>query len=158
LVQTTFLAHPQRNLIGFATDIENLRAKEAEEFFRKYYVPSNMVMVLAGDVDPKEVKRLADQYFSALPSGPAPPRVITEEPKQEGERRGTVETETQPLLFMTYKRPPSTDPDDAPLTVLASALSSGRTSVLYKELVEQKKLSVQVVAADSFMGNKFTGA
>jgi len=158
LLQTTFLAHPQRNFIGFGSDIENLRAKDAERFFREYYVPSNMVVSIAGDVDPKEVKRLADQYFSALPSGPTPPRVITAEPKQEGERRSVIETESQPILFVTYKRPPSTDPEDAPLTVLAGALSFGRTGVLHKEMVEQKKLSLQTGADSSFIGNKFDGA
>jgi len=158
LLQTTFLAHPQRSLIGWASDIENLRAKEAEEFFRKYYVPSNMVMVIAGDVDPKEAKRLADQYFSSLPSGPMPPRVITDEPKQEGERRAVIETESQPMLYLGYKRPNAFHPDDAPLAVLASALSSGRTGVIYKEMVEQKKLALFAAASSNFIGEKYPGA
>jgi predicted Zn-dependent peptidase len=158
LLQTTFLAHPQRNLVGFGSDIENLRAKDAETFFQKYYAPSNMVMVVAGDVDPKEVKRLADQYFSALPSGPTPPRVITQEPKQEGERRSYIETESQPILFMAYKRPPSTDPEDAALSVLAGALSYGRTGAIYKEMVEQKKIALEAGADDNMLGHKFIGA
>ncbi len=158
LLQTTFLAHPQRNIIGWASDIENLRAKEALDFFRKYYVPSNMVMVIAGDVDPKEAKRLADQYFSSLPAGPPPPRVITEEPKQEGERRAAIDTESQPMLFMAYKRPNGFHPDDAPLAVLASALASGRTGVIYKELVEQKKLALFAAATSNFIGEKYPGA
>ncbi|HUQ93177.1 MAG TPA: pitrilysin family protein [Bryobacteraceae bacterium] len=157
LLTTSFLAHPQRQIIGWASDIENLRAKDAEELFRKYYVPQNMVMVLAGDVDPQEVKRLADQYYSTLPSGPPPPRVITEEPKQEGERRIAVETPSQPILMMSYKRPDGMHPDDAPLTVLASALASGRTGVLYKEMVEQKKISLAAFASANFIGNKFPG-
>lgn len=157
LLQTSFLAHPQRSLIGWASDIENLRAKEADEFFKKYYVPSNMVAVVAGDVDPKEVRRLADQYFAALPKGPPPPRVITEEPKQEGERRTVVETESQPFLLMGYKRPTGLHPDDAALTVLGGALSSGRTGVMYKEMVEKKKLALAAIAAANFLGDKYPG-
>lgn len=157
LLQTAFLAHPQRSLIGWASDIENLRAKEAQEFFRKYYVPSNMVMVLSGDVDPNEAKRLADKYFSAMPAGPPPPRVITEEPKQEGERRSVIETEAQPMLWMAYKRPNGLHPDDIPLSVLASALSSGRTGVMYKEMVEQKKLALFAGVFGNFLSEKYPG-
>lgn len=158
LLQTTFLSHPQRNIIGWASDIENLRANAAQEFFRKYYVPSNMVMVIAGDVDPKEAKRLADQYFSSLPAGPAPPRVITVEGPQEGERRAVIDTESQPMLFVTYKRPNAFHPDDAPLAVLAGSLASGRTGVIYKEMVEQKKLALFATADSNFIGEKFPGA
>jgi predicted Zn-dependent peptidase len=155
LLTTAFIAHPQRSLIGWASDIENLRAKDAQEFYKKYYVPSNMVISIAGDVDPQEIKRLADQYFSALPAGPNPPRVVTEEPVQTGERRVSVESPSQPILFMGYKRPGPTSPDSAPLSVLAGALSSGRTGILYKEMVEQKKLALAAGAGASFFGSKY---
>ncbi|MBI3210944.1 MAG: insulinase family protein [Candidatus Solibacter usitatus] len=157
LLQTSYIAHPQRSLIGWASDIESLRAKDSEAFFKMHYVPSNMVMVLAGDVDPKEVKRMADQYFSALPSGVMPPAIITREPKQEGERRVAIESAAQPMIFMGFKRPDGIHHDAAALTVLASALSSGRTGILYKELVEEKKLSLVAVASQNFLTNKFPG-
>lgn len=157
LLQTSFLAHPQRSLIGWATDIENLRASEADVFFKKYYTPGNMVMVLSGDVDPKEVRRLADIYFAPLPAGPPPPRILTEEPKQEGERRTIIETEAQPFLWMAYKRPTGIHPDDAALNVLASALSSGRTGVMYKEMVEERKLALGAAVFSNFLSEKYPG-
>lgn len=157
LQMTAFLAHPQRTLIGFSSDIESLRAKDSEAFFKQYYVPSNMVMVLAGDVNPTEAKRLADTYFGAMAAGVTPPRVITEEPKQEGERRIAIETPSQPLIFFGYKRPAATHPDDAALNVLSSALSSGRTGTLYKELVEQKKIALAAIAAPNFTSQKYPG-
>jgi len=157
LMTTSYLAHPQRQIVGWASDIENLRAKDSAAFFRQYYVPSNMVMVIAGDVEPAEMKRLAGQYFSPMRTGPAPPRVITEEPRQEGERRSFIDTPSQPMLLMGYKRPPGTDPDDAPLTVLAGALASGRTGILYKELVEQKRIALAAAASENFSGNKYPG-
>ncbi|MDX1984878.1 MAG: pitrilysin family protein [Bryobacteraceae bacterium] len=157
LQMSAFLAHPQRTLIGHASDIENLRARDAEAFFRQYYVPTNMVMVIAGDVDPKEARRLADTYFSAMPTGPTPPRVLTREPDQEGERRAAVETPSQPLIFFGYKRPASDHADDAALSVLSSALASGRTGVLYKELVEQKKIALAAFASANFISQKYPG-
>ncbi|MBI4902968.1 MAG: insulinase family protein [Acidobacteria bacterium] len=156
LLTTAFLAHPQRTLIGWASDIENLRARDAEALFKTYYVPSNMVMVLAGDVDPAEMKRLAQVYFGGIPAGPAPPRIITEEPKQEGERRTAVEAQAQPFVYIGYKRPEAGHADAAPLSVLAGAMS-GRAGILYKELVEEKKVSLVTFAADSFIGGKFQG-
>jgi predicted Zn-dependent peptidase len=116
-----------------------------------------MVVVIAGDVDPKEARRLAGTYFSALPAGPAPPRVITAEPIQEGERRVAIESPSQPLIFFGYKRPPTDHADDAALSVLASALASGRTGVLYREMVEQKKLSLGAVASANFISQKYPG-
>ncbi len=157
LMTAAFLAHPQRSVGGWASDIENLRAKEGEEFFRKYYVPSNLVAVVSGDVDPNEMKRLADQHFSKLASGPTPPRVITEEPRQEGERRITVESPGQPLIYMGYKRPATMHADNPALAILAGALSSGRTGVLYKEMVEKQKISLQAVAIPSFPTSKYPG-
>ncbi|MCS7026436.1 MAG: insulinase family protein [Bryobacteraceae bacterium] len=155
LLTTSFIAHPQRSLIGWASDIENLRAKHALEFYKKYYVPSNMVVAIAGDVDPAEIKRLADQYFSSLPSGPTPPRVITEEPPQTGERRVSVESPTQPVLYIGYKRPEPTSPDSPALAVLAGLLSQGRTGILYKELVERKKIALAAGASATFFGSKY---
>lgn len=155
LMTTAFIAHPQRSVIGWASDIENLRAKDAQAFYKQYYVPSNMVVAIAGDVDPQEMKKMADQYFSSLPSGPTPPRIITEEPVQNGERRVSIESPAQPILFTAYKRPDDASPDDAPLAVLSGALSSGRTGVLYKELVEDKKIALFAGASSSFFGGKF---
>ena len=75
LLATAFAAHPYRNMPGgWASDIENFRLTEAIAFYKKYYVPANITIGIAGDVDPKECRRLADKYFSILPSGPLPER------------------------------------------------------------------------------------
>jgi predicted Zn-dependent peptidase len=155
LMLAAFLAHPYRSLIGFGSDLENLRAGVAEEFFKKYYVPRNIVVAIAGDVKPGEVKRLADTYFASLPAGPAPPPVVTVEPKQEGERRVAVETPSQPFTFIGYKRPAETHPDDPVFDVIASILSSGRTGMLYKDMVRDKKLALAAGAGATFPGGKF---
>src|SRR5436190_7230065 len=71
LLGTAFIAHPYRvGPGGWASDIQNLRLTEAEQFYKTFYVPSNITIGIAGDVNPTEAKRLADKYFSQLPSRP----------------------------------------------------------------------------------------
>src|SRR5262249_21701920 len=112
LLATSFAAHPYRRMPGgWASDIEHLRRSEAEQFFRTYYVPANITIGIAGDAKPADAKRFADKYFAALPNRPLPPLVRTVEPKQEGPKHVAVESSSQPLLFITYKRPDQYDKD-----------------------------------------------
>lgn len=154
-IGTAYLAHPYRNLIGWASDIENLRAKDAEAFWRTYYVPNNITIAIAGDVNPAEVKRLANAYFASLPRGPQPPPVITQEPPQEGEKRVTVATPSQPYLMIGYKRPDQNHPDDPVLDVVAGLLSSGRTGLLYQDLVRDRQISLGAGAGANFPSAKY---
>lgn len=155
LLATAFLAHPYRILVGWASDIENLRARDAEQFHKTYYVPGNITVAIAGDVDPEEVRRLAEKYYGRLPAGPLPPRVITVEPPQEGERRIVVESPSQPILMIGYKRPDQRHADDPVFDVLAALLSSGRTGLMYKELVRDKKIALAAGAAAAIPSAKF---
>src|SRR5688572_11638535 len=104
LLSTAFMAHPYRNMIGWASEIEALRAKDAEQFFQKYYGPSNITAVVVGDVTPAEVRKMAEKYFGPIPARPSPPPVSIAEPKQEGEKRAVLESAAQPLLLIGYKR------------------------------------------------------
>ncbi len=156
MMTTAFAALPYRTLIGWASDIERLRAKDADAFHRKYYVPGNITIAIAGDIDPAEAKRLAAKYFASIPAGPLPEGIQTVEPKQEGEKRAAVETAAQPFLLIGYQRPSQRDKDDAVFDVLAAILSSGRTGLLYKELVRDKKISLGADVAASFPGSKYS--
>ncbi len=155
LLATAFLAHPYRILVGWASDIENLRTRDAEQFHKTYYVPANITIAIAGDVDPSEVKRLAEKYYGRLPKGPTPPRVVTAEPPQEGERRLVVESPSQPFLMIGYKRPDQRHADDPVFDVLAGLLSSGRTGLMYKELVRDKKIALAAGAAAAIPSAKY---
>ena len=139
---TAFVAHPYRNMIGWASDIENLRATDAEQFFKTHYVPGNITVSIAGDITPADAKKLAQKYFAPLPAGPPPRRLSIIEPKQEGEKRVTVETPAQPVLMIAYKRPSDLHKDDPVFDVLSGILSSGRTGILYKELVRDKQIAL----------------
>ena len=156
LLGTAFIAHPYRvGPGGWASDIENLRVSEAEQFYKTFYVPGNITIGIAGDVTPAEAKRLADKYFSQLPSRSLPPLITTVEPKQEGPKRVEVESPSQPLMFLGYKRPDQYDKDDAVFDVISTILTSGRTGVLYKDMVRDKKMAVAAVDAATFPGGKY---
>ena len=156
MLTMAFAAHPYRNMPGgWASDIENFRMPEAWAFFKKHYVPSNMAIGIAGDVDPKEVKRLAERYFGRLPVGPVPAPVRTVEPQQLGERRMGFKNKEQPLLLIAYKRPARTHKDAKTLDVLSDILANGRTSILYKEMVRDKQIALGSFAQSTFPGDKY---
>lgn len=155
LMATAFTAHPYRTLVGWASDIDNLRATDAAAFHSTYYVPGNITIAIAGDVDPNEVKRLANKYYARLPAAPTPPGVITVEPPQEGEKRVEVESPSQPFLLIAYKRPDQRHDDDPVFDVVRSILSSGRTGLLYKEMVRDAKISLAVGAYAVFPAAKY---
>src|SRR5258708_776113 len=158
LVATAFEAHPYHNMPGgWASDIENLRIPEALDFYKKYYVPANITLAIAGDVNPAECRRLAQKYFGIIPPGPLPGTMRTIEPPQTGPKRVAVESPSQPLMVIAYKRPDQYDKDDPVFDVLADILAGGRTGMLYTDLVRDKKISLGAFAEATFPGGKYPG-
>jgi predicted Zn-dependent peptidase len=156
LEATAFEAHPYRNGPGgWASDIENLRRTDALKFYKQYYVPSNITIGIAGDVNPAQCRRLADKYFAMIPAGPAPAALRTVEPPQSGPKRVAVESPSQPLMAIAYKRPDQYDKDDSVFDVLADILAGGRTGMLYTDLVRDKKISLGAFAEANFPGGKY---
>ncbi len=156
LGSTAFAAHPYKNSpAGWASDIESLRATDAEAFYKKYYGPSNLTIGIAGDVNPAEAKKLAEKYFGRIPARPTPPRVDTVEPVQSGEKRALVASPAQPFLVVAYKRPDQYSKDDAVLDVLEQILSGGRTSIIYKEMVRDKKIALGAASYATYPGGKY---
>ncbi len=156
LLATAFAAHPYRNPPGgWPSDIANLRRSDAKAFFEKYYVPGNMTMALVGDVNPAEAKRMAERYFGPLPAKPLPPIAHTEEPPQPGPKMTTVDSPTQPMAMVAFKRPAERDKDDPVFDMLQFILSTGRTGMLYKEMVEERRLSQAVQAVSTFPDGRY---
>jgi zinc protease len=144
-----FLAHPYSwSVIGNESDIKAWTQEDLEHYFHTYYAPNNAVSVIVGDVKADEVKKLATKYFGSIPKRALPPAVRTIEPPQRGERRVfvTKESATSPNLAIAYKIPQAGNPDYYALEVLQSVLAEGKTSRLYKALVE-KQLATQVSAS-----------
>ena len=151
-----FEAHPYHNPpVGWGSDIESFRLRDALDFYRKYYVPSNLSIAIVGDVDPKQARSLAERYFSIIPRGPNPPPVHTGEPPQSGARRSDVISSSQPVELIGYKRPDERSPDDSVFDVITEILSTGRTGLLYKELVRDKQLALDAGAESAFPGSKY---
>jgi predicted Zn-dependent peptidase len=152
----SFEAHPYHHSPGgWASDIESLRLGDAIKFYKEYYVPSNISMAIVGDVDPKQARALADKYFSLIPRSENPPPVNTVEPQQNGERRVEIDSQSQPIEIIGYKRPDQLSEDDPVFDVIEQVLSGGRTGTIYKELVRDRKMALQAGAASSFPGGKY---
>jgi predicted Zn-dependent peptidase len=148
-----FTAHPYAlPVIGHESDIKAWTQADLEHYFRTYYAPNNAVAVVVGDVKAAQVKQLATKYFGSIPKRALPPPVRTVEPPQTGERRVfiTKESATSVNLSVAYKVPANDSPDHYALDVLQSVLAGGKTSRLYKALVDTQ-LATQV-SADSIDG------
>ena len=151
-----YKAHPYgRSGIGWRSDLENITREAAERFFREFYTPRNLTAVLVGDVDPKEAIRLAELYFGRIPAGPLPEPLWTVEPEQEGERRGKVYAQSQPILLLGYHKPSIGHTDNAVLDAVQDVLAAGRTSRFYRSLVQDKKLAVAAGGFPGFPGEKY---
>jgi predicted Zn-dependent peptidase len=154
---SAYLAHPYGwPTAGWASDIEGLTVDDARSFFDLYYVPANITIAVVGDVDPGQVKNLAEAYFGRLPKRPLPPAVETVEPVQEGQRRVEVISEAQPIVLIGYKKPSKYHRDRAVFDVISSVLSGGRTSWFYKELVRDRQIALQAGGFPDYPGDKYT--
>jgi predicted Zn-dependent peptidase len=148
--------HPYGNpVVGWFSDIDATTMADAMRFYQTFYVPSNITIAIAGDVDPKRVRDLADKYFGDIPAGPPPPLMVTEPAPQRGERRFVMEDNSQPFMLMGYPTVASHHPDFQALNLLGNIISSGRTSRLYKRLVEKDQLALEVLALNGFPGTKY---
>ncbi len=156
LKSTAFTAHPYGiSIVGHASDIQNYSRDAAKAFYNKYYVPSNMILSIVGDVDPDEVFKLAEEYFGDIPYSPKPEAVATVEPEQKGERRAILEDPAQPFFAAAWHIPEYTHDDYPAIEALADYLGQGRTSLLYKNLVKEKKIAAQVGAFAGYPASKY---
>ncbi len=145
-----FREHPYHHpTIGWRSDIENTSIERLRAFYDTFYHPDNASLVLVGSFAREEAQRLVARHFGPLPrAGHAVPRVVTTEPRQEGERRFVVRRAGEVgWVALSWRTPEAASPDTHPLAVLADALAGGVTSRLYQRLVETGLcLEVQAVA------------
>jgi zinc protease len=132
LLATTYMASPYRRpIVGWMSDLDAMTPDDARDFYRKWYVPANAVIVVVGDVVPAQVKRLADQTYGKIPARAVPARKPRFEPQQAGVRRVELKAPAeQAYVSLAFKVPglrnleaPTQQDDDAlALTVLAAVL------------------------------------
>jgi len=156
LLTMSFKAHPYGvPTIGHMSDIMYYSREEARAFFDKYYGPENLTIAIVGDVQAKDVIKMAEEYFGRLEHRPKPDRIATIEPEQLGERRMIMEDPAQPVYLAGWKVPELTHPDRVALDMLMDHFGQGRTSMLYENLVKEKKIAIQVGAFSGFPGDKY---
>ena len=149
-----FRAHPYRHpTIGWLDDLRSMTRDDLYAHYRRFYIPNNATLVVAGDVDADEVFRRAESHFASIRQGPAPDRVRTSEPPQEEERRVVIEREGMTgYVKAVFHAPAATDSDFFAMLVLDAALTGAtgvnlwssfrvappqRRARLYTALVEQ---------------------
>jgi len=151
-----FQAHEyHRPTIGWMSDLNSFSATDAKKFFDEYYIPSNMVVTVVGDVKASETMPIIEKYFGRIPSRPQPDERTTTEPPQNAERRVVLQDTSQPLYLEGYHRPDYRSPDDAVYDAIADLMSSGRTSRLYRALVRDKRIAADSAGFTGLPGNKY---
>ena len=137
---TAYQAHPyHHSTIGWKSDIENVSTERLKEFYDVYYWPNNATVTIIGDFEKDNTLSLIDKYFGEhKKSSHEIPEVYTEEPKQEGPRRLVVKRSGQSgITAIAHKTPPGLDNDMYAIQVLGKILCDGKSSRLYKKIVDK---------------------
>ena len=145
----TFIYHPYHwTPIGFMDDIKNWTIEDIKDFHSTYYQPQNAIVVVAGDIKKDDVFSYVEKHFKDIKNKKEIPSSIhTVEPKQDGERRAIINKESNvQMLAMTYHIPNFEHEDQIALSALSQLLSSGKSSILQKVLVDEKRLANSVYA------------
>ena len=149
-----FEKHPYRHIpIG---EMDHLDAASLEEFIafnKKFYIPNNAVLVVAGDFEMKEAKKMVTDYFNEIPKGEEIEiQTFEETPITEPITAEAFDKNIQvPALFTAYRIPKKTSRDSRVLDMISTYLSDGKSSKLYRKLVDEKKMSLQVAAFNMSM-------
>ena len=143
---TAFQAHPYGwPVVGWASDIQAWTIDDLRSHFRMGYAPNNCTMVVVGDVEAAKVLQLAKRFMEPIPKQDPPPPVRTVEPEQLGERTVSVVKPAQlPMTMIAYHIPATSHADNPALQVLSTVLTDGRSSRLYRRLVDGDQLALSV--------------
>src|SRR5690606_15975478 len=127
--------------------IEEATMTDVRAFFDKYYIPNNAILVVAGDVQSEEVKRLANKWFGDIPARNKTVRDIPQEPKQTEARREEVHADVPvDSIYIAFHGPDRLSPDYAAMDLMSDILSRGNSSRLYRALVKDQPLFSEVNA------------
>jgi predicted Zn-dependent peptidase len=148
LFNNAYLYHPYHwTPIGFMNDIRTWTIDDIKEFHKTYYQPNNAILIVTGDVEPKEVFKRAKKAFGDIKNNGKIPKVKFIEPEQDGAKRVIVHKDSEvEMLAITFHIPNFKHKDQVTLSVMSEILFSGKSSRLYKELVDKKRLVNSVYA------------
>lgn len=151
LQSNLFTNHPYHwSTIGSMEDLNSAKLQEFQDFYKKFYVPNNAVLVVAGDFNKDETKKLILEYYGGIPKGTKYPKSFPQDEPITKEKEVTVtDANIQiPAYLFAYRAPSNKTKDSYALQMLSSYLSNGKSSVLYKKLVDTEKKALQVQAAN----------
>lgn len=158
LLGTVFRAHPYgKPVIGYDFDIKRITATDIEEFHKKFYVPSQLVVSISGDVSLDRDLATLEKYFGRIKVGPVPERPHAVEPPQGGQREVVLNERGSPQTMIAYRKPVYPDPEDPIISVMVEILAGSNLSPLNKALVEQQRVAVSVGASEA-PGNAYPNA
>lgn len=159
---TAFTLHPYRTpVLGWRHDVQGLTREQMVAYYDRYYGPNNATLVLVGDFDTDEALREIERHFGGLEPVALGEPPVPAEPVQEGERRVILQRPSaMPRLAMAFRQPAYGDPDLPAIEVLATLLAQGRSSRLYRRLVEELQIAGDVgtelfLATDPFLFTVF---
>jgi zinc protease len=140
--------HPYRwPVIGYMEDLTAASAEDVREFFRKYYAPQNASLVVAGDIDPVEARKKIEYWFADVQPGKAADAIEVPPIGLTAVVTDTLTDQVQlPRLYLVWHTPALYRPGDAELDVVASVLTGGKNSRLYKRLVYDLQVAQSVVS------------
>ena len=149
ILTTLFKKHPYKGtVIGSIEDLNSAKLEEFNAFFKKYYIPNNATLVVAGDIKPEQTKKWINEYFGSIPKGTPITRNFPKETPITQEFEETIyDANIQiPAYIFAYRTPAGNERDAYILSMLGSYLSKGKSSVLYKKLVDNEKKALAVEA------------
>jgi zinc protease len=149
--ENLFSEHPYKyKNIGEMDDLDAATLEEFQAYFKKWYVPNNAVLVVAGDIDISDTKDMVEDYFSGIPKGPEPKRMNVVEPAITETKKTTFyDPNIQvPAVIAAYRTPGQTEKDSYTLNMVSAYLSDGKSSKLYKKLVDEQKQALAVQAVN----------
>ncbi|MEO7045247.1 MAG: pitrilysin family protein [Ferruginibacter sp.] len=142
-----FTKHPYHwQPIGSMADLDAATLEEFRAFNKKYYIPTNSVLTIAGDIDIEKTKKMVESYFAEIPSTPAPVKTkYVEDPITKEIVDTAYDNNIQiPAIMMAYRIPGETSKDAKALEMVSAVLSQGNSSRMFKKMVDDKKNSLQV--------------
>ena len=145
--QHIFTNHPYKNsVIGSMEDLDAAKLEEFLAFHKKFYAPNNAVLVVAGDFDTADAKKMIQDYFGDIPKGEVIERVQIVEDAVAAKKVTETDSNIQiPIKLFIFRTPSNKDKDAYALDMVSSILTGGKSSRMYKKLVEEKK-ALQVLA------------
>jgi len=148
MMKRLYTEHPYNWVpIGSMDHLNAAQLDEFMAFYKKFYVPNNATLSIAGDIDVEKTKELIAAYFGDIPRGADVVQPKVQEPALGGEKTATIYDNIQlPAIMMGYRMPPQTSDDAYALQMASSVLSGGPSSRMYKRLVDQDQTALQVFA------------